>query len=58
MVECKSQIDFVERLADLMAQQQAPVLVEYADELLAERATADAVVAEARAVLAAAQADG
>lgn len=58
VVECKSQIDFVERLADLMAQQQAPVLVEYADELLAERATADAVVAEARAVLAAAQADG
>lgn len=55
VVECKSQIDFVPRLADLEAQLEAPVLVEYADELLEARADTDALVAEARAVLASAQ---
>lgn len=55
VVDCKTRIDYVPRLADAMARLEAPVLVEYADELLEERAKTDALVAEARAILTAAQ---
>lgn len=56
VVQCKTSIDFVPRLANLVAEQEAPVLVEYAQDMVANRAEADAIVAEARAVVDAAQA--
>lgn len=55
-VACKTEVDLVPRLADLVAEQQAPILAEYADELVAYRADLDTLVAEARAVVADAQA--
>lgn len=55
-VACKSEVDFVRRLADQVAALQAPVVAEYADELVAARQRTDELVAKARAMVAEAQA--
>lgn len=51
-VTCKEQVDYVERLADLDAGFQQPIIDEYVDELAAQRADIDRIVADARDYLA------
>ncbi|MGL5867078.1 MAG: hypothetical protein ACRCYX_14645 [Dermatophilaceae bacterium] len=50
-VECKQQVNYVQRLADLLAAAQAPVVEKYYDELTAQRAGIEANLAYAREVL-------
>ncbi|WP_162246138.1 hypothetical protein [Sanguibacter sp. Leaf3] len=52
VVGCKDDVMLVDRLAGLVSAFQAPVIDEYATDLVAYRASVDAVVAEARALLA------
>ena len=52
VVACKDQVKLVERLAGQIAAFQAPIIDEYATDLVAYRAQLDAVVAEAREYLA------
>ncbi|AWE43215.1 hypothetical protein [Actinobaculum sp. 313] len=51
-VECKDQINFTRRAADIIAERQVPVIEEYADELFQNRANWDAAVAEAKEYIA------
>lgn len=51
-VTCKNEVDFIQRLADLEAAAQSPVIAQYRDEMLAARAELDAILADARTVLA------
>ena len=51
-VECKDQINFTQRAADIIAERQVPVIEEYADELFQNRANWDAAVAEAKEYIA------
>jgi hypothetical protein len=51
VVECKDEVDFTERMADLEASLQAPIIVQYADELSARRQLIDAAVLDARSLL-------
>jgi hypothetical protein len=53
-VTCKNEVSFIKRLTDLEAAAQSPVIARHRDEMLAERARLDALLVEARAVLAAA----
>lgn len=52
VVECKKQISFTERMAQVEASLQAPIISEYADELVAKRAQIDEAVVEAKALIA------
>ena len=52
VVACKDQVKLVERLAGQIAAFQAPIIDEYATDLVAYRAQLDEVVAEAREYLA------
>ncbi len=51
-VQCKTDVELVQRLADLEAELQAPVVARYFKELTAMRAEYDAVLEDARAFLA------
>ena len=51
VVACKDQIDFTSRMVQIEADLQAPIIVEYADELVAARTALDAAVTQAREVL-------
>lgn len=51
-VTCKEQVNYVERLADLEAGFQQPVIDEYIDELSAQRAEIDRIVEDSRQYLA------
>lgn len=53
VVECKSESRFVERLADEIALAQAPIIDEYASELVAQREALDESVRAAQELLAA-----
>ncbi len=52
-VECKDRIDFTQRIADIIAERQLPVIEKYADELIADRKKWDETVAEATDYIAA-----
>ena len=52
-VECKDQVNFTRRAADITAERQIPIIEEYADELLAGREKWDDTVAEAEEYIAA-----
>ncbi len=52
-VECKDQVNFTRRAADITAERQIPIIEEYADELLAGREKWDDTVAEAESYIAA-----
>jgi len=52
-VDCKDQIDFTQRAADIIAERQVPIIEEHADELFQIRANWDATVAEAKEYIAA-----
>jgi hypothetical protein len=52
-VQCKTEVDFVPRMADARAAAMAPVLVQFRDELESRRAFQQEVVARAEAYLAA-----
>ena len=51
-VTCKNEVSFIKRLTNLEAAAQSPIIAQHREELLAERARLDAILAEARAVLA------
>ncbi|MCR6688034.1 hypothetical protein [Cellulomonas sp.] len=51
-VECKEETDFTARVAGVEARLQAPIVVKYADELVAKREQIDEALAAARALLA------
>lgn len=51
-VQCKTDVELVQRLADLEAELQAPVVARYFKELTAMRAEYDVVLEDARAFLA------
>ncbi|KAB7739567.1 hypothetical protein GA707_20180 [Nostocoides sp. F2B08] len=53
-VTCKNEVSFIKRLTAMEAAAQSPIIARHRDELLAERARLDAMLVEARAVLAAA----
>ena len=53
VVYCKTQVDFVPRLAAIMAALQAPVIEQYLPDLTAQRGRIDEAVAEARELIAA-----
>lgn len=50
-VTCKHDVDLIQRLADLEAAAQSPVIAQHRDEMLAARAELDAILADARRVL-------
>jgi hypothetical protein len=50
-VACRDEVDFTRRVADVLAQQQAPIIVAYLDELVEQRADLDESVRQARAIL-------
>jgi hypothetical protein len=50
-VACRDEVDFTRRVADVLAQQQAPIIVAYLDELVEQRADLDASVQKAQATL-------
>ncbi|MGO1592408.1 MAG: hypothetical protein ACTH1Z_10340 [Ancrocorticia sp.] len=52
-VECKDQIDFTQRAADIIAERQVPIIEEHAEELFAAREKWDDTVAEAEEYIAA-----
>ena len=52
-VECKDQVDFTRRAADITAERQIPIIEEHADELFAARKQWDDTVAEAKEYIAA-----
>ncbi|MFT0847269.1 hypothetical protein VR010_05865 [Actinomycetaceae bacterium L2_0104] len=52
-VECKDELDFTRRVADITAERQIPIIEEYADELFADRKKWDDTVAEAEEYIAA-----
>ncbi len=52
VVDCKSQVNFTRRMADLEASLQAPIIAEYSKELSARRAMMDTAVADARDLIA------
>lgn len=52
IVTCKDEVDFTRRIAGIEAGLQAAVVLEHADELVAQRAELDAAVQRAREVLA------
>ncbi|WP_448062438.1 hypothetical protein [Cellulomonas hominis] len=52
VVDCKTRVDFTARVARVHADLQAPIIVEYADELVAKRERIDAAVAAARVLIA------
>lgn len=51
-VECKDQIDFTQRVADILAKHQMDVINEHADELFAHRQELDDLVADAKQYIA------
>lgn len=51
-VTCKNEVSFIKRLTDLEAAAQSPIIARHRDEMLAERARLDALLVEAREVLA------
>lgn len=52
-VECKDQVNFTRRAADITAERQIPIIEEHADELFAVRKKWDDTVAEAESYIAA-----
>jgi hypothetical protein len=52
VVACKAEIDFTTRMAQVEADLQAPIIVEYADELIAQRAEIDAALLKAQTLIA------
>lgn len=48
VVKCKDAVEFTSRMASVEAGLQAPIVAEYADELVARRAQLDAAISEAR----------
>ncbi|GAA4849039.1 hypothetical protein GCM10023221_30390 [Luteimicrobium xylanilyticum] len=52
VVRCKTQVHYAQRLADIEAQLEAPIVEKYAHELTARKAKIDAVVADAKKYLA------
>ncbi|AWE43214.1 hypothetical protein [Actinobaculum sp. 313] len=51
-VECKDQINFTQRVADIIAERQVPIIEEYADDLFTIRAKWDNAAAEAKEYIA------
>lgn len=51
-VTCKNEVSFIKRLTDLEAAAQSPIIARHRDEMLAERARLDALLVQAREVLA------
>ncbi|MFI9486978.1 hypothetical protein ACIG47_11360 [Promicromonospora sp. NPDC052451] len=51
VVACKDEVDYVQRLADVMADKQAPIIEDYATEMVAQKEKTDQVVAEAEAYI-------
>lgn len=51
VVECKDQVDFTQRVADIHAQLQAPVIAEYAEEMVAQRTGIDEALSLARGLM-------
>lgn len=47
-VQCKDSINFTQRMADLIAEKQAPGIEKYADEIIALRTNADELLAKAK----------
>lgn len=52
VVDCKDSIDFTNRMAQIQAQLQAPIIIKYADDLIARRQFIDKTVASARELIA------
>jgi hypothetical protein len=52
VVDCKDQVDFTQRAADIIAERQVPIIEEHADELFQIRANWDATVADAKEYIA------
>lgn len=52
VVACKDEVDYVQRLADALAAKQAPIIEEYASELVAHGQKLDDLLAEADEVVA------
>ena len=52
-VECKNQIDFTQRVADILAKYQMKVIDKHSNELFATRKKWDGLVAEAETYIAA-----
>jgi len=53
VVDCKDQVNFTQRAADIIAERQVPIIEEHADELFQIRANWDATVADAKEYIAA-----
>jgi len=51
-VQCKDEVNFTKRVADVTAELQAPIIGQYLDELVAHRAAVDSALAEARSIVA------
>ncbi|AWE43216.1 MULTISPECIES: hypothetical protein [unclassified Actinobaculum] len=52
VVECKDQVDFTQRAADIIAERQVPIIEEHADELFEVRANWDNKLVEAKEYIA------
>jgi hypothetical protein len=52
VVQCKDKVDYVQRLADIMAEKQAPIIEEYATDMVSSKEAIDNVVALAETFIA------
>lgn len=48
-VQCKDSINFTQRIADLIAEKEAPIVEEYAEDIVADRQRVDDLLAQAKA---------
>lgn len=51
VVACKDEVDYVQRLADIMANKQAPIIEDYATEMVAQKDKTEQAVSEAEAYI-------